>query len=264
MTLGIHEHFEQYTESRYGLLTDNPRPLGPVGNGLMFTCEAAIVLKERGMLTDHDERTWWRAVGFCRRDEGWFTRAPVGNEPHYSDPERWDDYVAIAAASAVLGKPAFAVEIYWFGLRSFYRPFPRFPWIKFAGYWPQEPGYRSDDIQCWFWRSPSMRAHFEMCAGRRPWFWNRAVWAIGVAFTGWREPRGQDPWRLTELMVKAIPSVERLGCFPYPLLRLAARIRKRRLLKHWPAKDGVAAGMPAVRAAYFQDANHPLVVWGSS
>jgi hypothetical protein len=199
------------------------------GNGIMFSAEWVLILFGQDELRAGLNSLY--GLKEIVNDKltikpGLYRRAPIG-QPYSTDVNRWDDYVALARASAI-----HAADIVKYGEEHDWYFAP--PGLPF-------------DINAWFGRSPSIVAHFYWCAGLKPPLWQRLIWAWAIATSGWFTPQSQDAWRLSYLMIQAAPDL-----WPEAW---AKEIWKWRFKKHWPG------GMRAVRAAYFGDPNHPLSVY---
>lgn len=217
----------------------------PSGNSVMLTSEWMLILHffYPDMLGPWFE--FQRVVDQrLTIDRGIFRRNPVG-EPFAEDPMSWDDYVGLAAASAVVGNRAYAKEILAAGRQR------RFVWgpLRLPYYYPADGSLEGGEARAWFGRSPSMIAHLKWCAGEIPNVTERLAWAAGIAFAGSKNPVAQDPWRITYLMIQARRASEEPLSW---LEKLAIRTWAQELKKSW------SRGMYDVRGWYFRDYDHPL------
>lgn len=222
----------------------------PSGNCLMFWGEEAVIRHDLG-LDSNDSRAFATAVGFCQLEPGNYSRTPKG-APFHSDQEGWDDFIGITTGAALVGAYFVIAQIILFGRRHFFRWGP----FRFAYSYPTSspaPEEIRDPVP-WFGRYLQFVAHLRWCAGETPNPLQRLVWFFAVAAAGWNEPQGQDPWRLSYLMLRAQKVRRSFWHFPE---RLAEWIWRLRFLRHWPG------GIRDVRARYFNDPNHPLARFAS-
>lgn len=224
-----------------GYVSGDRNPGSPSGNSLLFTAEKFIALTiERGAPSLEDAEEFSRLVARAQLSPGLYARTPAGYAYH-EDQEGHDDYIGIAAASAVLGTPhALAI------VQQGENPFKLWGPIDINHYYPNKPG--ALDWRAWFGRFPATVAHFEYAAGVTPNLWHRLMWAYSVATAGADEPTAQDPWILSWLMVKTTEGHEGW------MARQAVAIWRTRLKRHWPG------GIGQVLARYFNNPQHPLAL----
>jgi hypothetical protein len=242
---------------RFGFPVDRRGQTEPSGNCLMFLGEEMIIRRDLGRHEAiEDVVRLAELAGLCEIQPGNYRRTPAGCGFSY-DQEGWDDYVGLTAAATVMidHEPVVCLRLFamisaivLFGEKHFFRWGP----FRFRNAWPTPPGLvapdETKDARAWFGRYPQFMAHLRWCSGGKPNLFQRLVWCWSVAFAGFFDRDGQDPWRLTYLLVRARRS--RPGAWLPE--RLAERIWRFRFLKRWPG------GIGEVRAAYFQDVNHPL------
>jgi hypothetical protein len=222
-----------------GLVSGERAPRNPSGNGIMFTSEWMLILQ---FFYPDMVDPWLRFQEIIDKKltvaSGIYRRSPAGQQ-FASDPARWDDYIALAAASARAGNRKFAQEILEAGRAR------RFLWgpFRLRYYYPGDGAMTGRDPKAWFGRSPSMIAHLRWAAGETPSWFERLVWSCGVYFAGSSDPIQQDPWRITYLMIQTAR--------PGWLERLAIRKWEARLRQAWPK------GIGDVRGYYFRDWSHP-------
>jgi hypothetical protein len=198
------------------------------GNAVMFTAEWILTLGQEFLPDAYDKKEFF----LKQIDEkytivpGLYRRAPLG-QPFSSDVNRWDDYIGLARVSL-----RHAADIVAYGEEHD---------------WYFAPGDALFDPAAWFGRSPAIVAHFYWCIGKRPPLWQRLVWALAIATSGWTNPESQDAWRLSYLMIQAASDL-----WPEAW---AKEIWKWRFKRAWPG------GMRAVRAKYFDDPSHPLSIY---
>ncbi len=164
------QNFRNSIEARYldayGLVTVVPgadvNSVG-MGNGLLHLGLYVVELAALGLLESKTQMRFHRTVDDCRVVEGTVTvpgllvRHPLKSR----DPESWDDYVGVAAASFFCGR-RHANEIVAYGEANEWVFDNLHPWATRA----QSPGK-------WFDRMPGFTAFLRMAAGRTVGFWDR-------------------------------------------------------------------------------------------
>lgn len=218
-----------------------PGEVNVSGNGLMYLAEHVLDLRVIDPQA-HSGESFRRVVKSCWKDGivGLLNRSPT-----HRDQEGPDDLIAVAAADSWV-----AYCILDYGKNEPARIGP----MKLRYFYNNvRPGtcYHRDgkrlNWSAWLGRQPQVVAHLHWCAGKRPPLWMRVWWCLVIGFTGILEPRSEDAWRLSRILVW---SASLRGGW---MERVAIRIWARRLLKHWPG------GMPEVKRSYFSF-EHPLVL----
>jgi hypothetical protein len=253
--MGMREAIQPYLD-KYGMVSGPINPTSPSGNCIMFTSEWIIALREK-KFSDAADNVWFsKNLELMSFAKGWYARTPFG-EPFHDDPIAWDDLVGLATWSAGWNN-AHAIELLnflrntefkWgpFSLRYYYPAGPkRVKKTEEGGEWELDDYH---NVKRWIGRNPAMPAHFQFAAGLKPNFIRRLCWAVAIATSGFRNEQGQDPWRLSYLMIKARPRGR-------GICAVAEWIWKKRFRKAWPG------GLRQCRAVYFGgEAPHPLAVY---
>jgi hypothetical protein len=246
---------------RFGFPVGKRGQQDPDGNCLMFLAEEMII--RRDLLGSADEAAedverFLELADLCQLEVGNFRRTPAG-AAFSTDQEGWDDFLGLTAAATVLGEELvlsfqltqLIAQIVLFGRRHFFR----WAFLRFAYCYPTSSPAPAEikDPTPWFGRYLQFVAHLRWCAAETPNLLQRFVWCWSVAFAGWSEPQGQDPWRLTYLMVRAQKTRQHW----WQPENVAEQIWRWRLLRAWPG------GIGAVRGRYFNDPQHPLATFAS-
>jgi len=239
---------------RFGFPVSRKGDQDPAGNCLMFLGEEYVIKSDLG-LEPEDRGSFYLMATLCQTEIGNFRRTPK-DCPFSKDQEGWDDFMGLTTAALLMkgGEPdLLPVAVVMFGRAHFFRWGP----FRFRYCWPTPKGDADTiderDPAPWLGRYLQFVAHLRWCVGETPSLLQRFVWCWSIAFAGWNDPDGQDPWRLTYLMVRA-RKLRRRWWHPE---NLAERIWRMRFLKRWPG------GISDVRRVYFKDGDHPLAVFAS-
>lgn len=219
----LRESIRAYMD-RYGLV----HPWAGRGslNGLLYTSLYYVLLEEMDWLTPEDEEQFRLTVKRCEVEPGLYRRHPENN-----DQEAHDDYVALAAAAAMI-EPDIAKDILSYGRRRFY----------------VYRNARDGGLHAWLGRFPFIRAHLKWAAGEEPWFWERWLWIGYVRWAARQEKQPYENWFLTWLMVQTA----RWSTVRRDVLEVCTDF-ERALSQRFPE-----SGMAQVLAEYFGDPSHPL------
>lgn len=238
---------------RFGYPVSRRGQLDPAGNCLMFLAEEMIILYDLGPVRPDDLWRFGELLNACTLEPGNLRRTPF-KCTYSTDQEGWDDFLGTTAAASIVEGDwphSVATKIILFGRKHFFRwgPF-RMPYAYVTS--SQAPE-ETRDVKAFLGRYVHLIAHFRRCAGETPNPLQRLWWCWSVAFAGWGDPDGQDPWRLTYLLVRAWATRKRWW---HPE-NMAVKIWRWRFFERWPR------GIQDVRVMYFNDENHPLAKFAS-
>lgn len=168
----IRKDFEALKNS-LGFYSDKPESSS--GNDLLFSAEAAVILRYRGEWSIADQRDLLRAIRkYSEIKPGLF-----GRPGWLQDQEQLDDYIGLCVIDWDIAR-----EILAYGRNNWwiFRTVKNCPWY--------EP---------LFFRWPAFMAHVLWSAGEKPSAFLRLAWCLSVAFSG--SERDLDSWKLNYLLI---------------------------------------------------------------
>lgn len=228
-----------------GLIQDKAGGLS--GNGILYTAEAAVRLREVGELDASWRRIFLHAVEKCQMPDELGTPIP-GYYRRHPDPrgfsahqERQDDYIAIAVLAKLLDAPYLAEDVLKFGQRR-KQIFPPLPWPSVRYYYPNENGWDAFfDPRAWLGVYPAMIACLKLACGQVPTPLEREFFEAGISHgPNQKDTTDRDSYVLPWLM-------KQLGGTKDSHRQYDALLER-----------AYPGGVPTLLRAYFLDKNHPL------
>ena len=258
--MNLREAIQDYMDGNYLVQPKLNPDLGCSGNGLLYTSEYILTLKQLGQLTDIDKWKYISAIKQCEIQPGLFERNPIAFK---QDQESVDDHYGLAVGSLIVD-PTIAQRILKYGrenkvsFKSILQDYSikasygivsdlakvlafLFGWIKVKyNYNNINPGVGT--AASWLGRQSQLICCLQYAAGEKPAFWRVIYTAVSIALSG--KVGNNDSWILSSLVVYCSKSSW--------LCRKAANIWRKRLYKYYPK------GVAQVLKSYMYPVDHPL------
>jgi hypothetical protein len=225
MSLQILSELQEYTDVD-GLVHPNHLPgRSASGNGLLYTSEAYIMLKDHGLFDSALREHFLSILASCQVEPGLYRRSPV--HPHQQGP---DDYKGVAAASGILELPHIAEQILVYGetrpvkfkgLLLSEQSHPAwwrvvldklFGWVTlYYNYNNVNPGtvHRSS----WLGRQNQLITHLKFAAGRKPGLFAKLYWCAVILNSMSADKNNNDAWIMSYLLVRTAKGKSKLCDF---------------------------------------------------
>lgn len=236
----IRSDFAEYECRQF--VSGNKNPGVVSGNAILFTAEKLFILEQNNVLIFEDKLRYINNIkSECEIVPGLYRRS----KDFSNDQEGPDDYVGLAAASALIGS-SIARDILSYGQTHYFQWGP----FKFPYYYNNTS---SRQPEAWLGRQPALLAHFYYCAGKKPSVFKKLAWAVSVGLTGLfdKDPKGsgaQDKYILSWLLIEGYKRSQ----YNSVMCNTAIKLYKHTLKKKW------RNGLKEVFAVYFQNPDHPI------
>jgi len=217
--------YREYRDS-YGLVHPSPNTISH--NGIRFTSEALVALKNQGELDSDTKNSFYLAIRACEIEPGLFRRHPTS---HLLEQEGPDDYYALGLIAYILDAQFIAQRVVNYGTRN--------KW----NFNNVNPGKLTPSS--FLGRQQQLVAHLYFASGLKPPLISKIWWLFVVCAALFNKKENQDGWILTWMLVKVSADVK---------CRLVQRARKswiKKFKKVWPY------GVGSVLGSYFNNPNHP-------
>lgn len=266
MSNPITQEFLAYID-KYGLI--QPTVGGGSQNGILWTGESMIVMKDNNALPKHTEEALFHSMKSCEIEPGLMRRSPS----NLGDQQAQDDYIGFLAACYVCGRHDLAEIVLNYGNRVTPLKFLPFkfvyntmipdtmlhplydekgnllrnanrPWFeKIFTKLLAPKGYRVN-FSAWLGRMPQFVAHVYWAANKKPPLFYRIVQALVIYNNSKLKDGGHpDTWALTWLMCRTMDNRCWMG-------RLAAKAFYKNLYKIF--------GPEGFRNFHYIGGNHPI------
>jgi hypothetical protein len=218
----IVEKFLSYRD-KFGLIQIQPNQTSQ--NGLLWTGESIVVMKDNGVLDAETEEMLFQAMNSCLVEPGLLRRSPT----NMGDLEAHDDNIGYTTAAWLCGRTHLAEDVLQHGLlpiklgpftfnfvynnlipRTFLKKAT--PEQRAARPWYErilnnlfcEEGYRFN-LSAWRGRMPQFVAHLYWATNRKPPLFYRIAQALVIWDNSKLKDGGHpDTWMLTWLMIRTI------------------------------------------------------------
>jgi hypothetical protein len=209
----IVEKFLSYRD-KFGLIQIQPNQTSQ--NGLLWTGESIVVMKDNGVLDAETEEMLFQAMNSCLVEPGLLRRSPT----NMGDLEAHDDNIGYTTAAWLCGRTYLAEDVLQHGLlpiklgpftpRTFLKKAT--PEQRAARPWYErilnnlfcEEGYRFN-LSAWRGRMPQFVAHLYWATNRKPPLFYRIAQAVVIWDNSKLKNGGHpDTWMLTWLMIRTI------------------------------------------------------------
>lgn len=170
--------FIEYIEPTSGLIQPNRKEVAPSDNGLLFTGESLIVLKELGIQSVNLEKFFYDQFNKRQKELGLYSRNP------WNCPiNQQDDYTALAAYDSNI-----ASNIYDYGRRNFW-------YFNDQKHYPGSHHEKGFFWEAWFGRWIYFPSFIKLAAGYSPSLWNIFVLSLSFLISA-RDLKSQDGYML--------------------------------------------------------------------
>lgn len=266
MSNPITQEFEQYRD-RYGLI--QPTIGGGSQNGILWTGESMVVMKDNDVLPKELEDSLFASMKSCEIEPGLMRRSPSNQ----GDQQAHDDYMGFLAACYVCGRHDLAEVVLNYGKRTTWLKFIPFRYVfntmlpgtmlhplydkngnrlrnanrpkyeQFFTKYLAPEGFRIN-FSAWFGRLPQFVAHAHWAANKKPPLIYRILQALVIWNNSKLKDGGHpDTWALTWLMCRTMDNRCWMG-------RLAAKAFYKNLYKIF--------GETGFRNFFYIGGSHPI------
>lgn len=172
--MGLKEDILEYMDAD-GLVAPWKVPSGSrngSGNGLLYTSLYYILLANKGLVGTPERLAFMDTVLPCQSSQdGVYNRGPV-----HPDQEGPDDYIALVAASSILGLKSICWGILTHGIEKPFQLGPLKLYFNYCNITKENVLHRSS----WLGRMPQLVAHMKFACGVRVPLWQKLVWCYSV------------------------------------------------------------------------------------